>query len=60
MTETELNQLNFDDLLDLMSSTVNEIMRLPKTERRKAQIREKNKLLRLIVAKTKQIQSTLK
>jgi len=60
MTKDELNQLNFDDLLDLMSSTVNEIMRLPKTERRKAQIREKNKLLRLIVAKTKQIQSTLK
>ena len=60
MTKDELNQLNFDDLLDLMSSTVNEIMRLPKTEGGKAQVREKNKLLRLIVAKTKQIQLTLR
>jgi len=56
MTKDELNQLKFDDLLELMANTVNEIMKLPKTELRKAQIREKNKLLRLIVEKVKQFQ----
>jgi len=48
MPEDSLNHLTFDEL---MSNTVNEIMSLPKTEQRKAQIKEKNKLLRLLVAR---------
>ena len=60
MPEDSLNHLTFDELMELMANTVNEIMNLPKTEQRKAQIKEKNKLLRLLVAKTKQVQSNLK
>jgi len=51
MPEDSLNHLTFDELMELMANTVNEIMNLPKTEQRKTQIKEKNKLLRLLVAR---------
>ena len=49
-----IDELPYDDLLELMTNTVNDIINLPKTELRKEQIKEKNKSLRIVVAKAKQ------